>query len=86
MPKRGFADEIMPYTSARPPVRKKTRPESTKRNRGVFQTLLVFVVSVLVINALFGARVRETLERHFDLAALLFLILLLGGFVVLRVL
>ena len=35
---------------------------------------------------LFGARVRETLERHFDLAALLFLILLFGGFIVLRIL
>ncbi len=56
VPKRGFSDEIMPYASARPPVRKKTRPESTKRNRGVFQTLLVFVVSVLVINALFGEK------------------------------
>ena len=56
VPKRGFSDEIMPYTSARPPVRKKTRAESTKRNRGVFQALLVFVASVLVINALFGEK------------------------------
>ena len=46
----------MPYASARPPVRKETRPESTKRNRGVFQALLVFVASVLVINALFGEK------------------------------
>ena len=46
----------MPYTSARPPVRKKTRPEPTKRNRGVFQALLVFVASVLVITALFGEK------------------------------
>ena len=46
----------MPYTSARPPVRKKTRPEPTQRNRGVFQALLVFVVSVLVITALFGEK------------------------------
>ena len=46
----------MPYTSPRPPVRKKARPESTKRKRGVFQALLVFVASVLVINALFGEK------------------------------
>ena len=46
----------MPYTSARPPVRKKTRPEPTQRNRGVFQALLVFVASVLVITALFGEK------------------------------
>ncbi len=42
------------------------------------------IVAALV--RLFGAQVREMLERHFGLAALLFLILLLGGFVVLRVL
>ena len=41
---------------------------------------------VAVILRLFGAPVRRTLERHFDLAAMLFLILLLGGFFVLRVL
>ena len=35
---------------------------------------------------LFGAPVRRTLEKHFDLAALVFLILLVGGFVVLRAL
>ena len=35
---------------------------------------------------IFGRPVRETLERHFDMAALLFLGLLIGGFLVLRLL
>lgn len=35
---------------------------------------------------LFGAPVRRTLEKHFDLAALAFVVLLVGGFVVLRLL
>jgi membrane protein YqaA with SNARE-associated domain len=35
---------------------------------------------------LFGAPVRRTLEKHFDLAALLFLVLLIGGFLVIRLL
>lgn len=41
-----------------------------------------FLVSAIL--RVFGARVRATIERHFDLAALLFLVLLLGGFLVLR--
>ena len=40
---------------------------------------------VAVILRLFGTPVRRTLERHFDLAAILFLILLLGGFLALRI-
>jgi membrane protein YqaA with SNARE-associated domain len=32
----------------------------------------------------FGAPVRRTLEKHFDLATLLFLVLLVGGFVVIK--
>jgi membrane protein YqaA with SNARE-associated domain len=32
----------------------------------------------------FGPKVRATLEKHFDLAALLFMILLVGGFIVIR--
>jgi membrane protein YqaA with SNARE-associated domain len=43
-----------------------------------------FLVSAILW--IFGAPVRRTLEKHFDLAALLFLVLLVGGFVVLRVL
>jgi membrane protein YqaA with SNARE-associated domain len=39
---------------------------------------------VATILRLFGARVRRTLEEHFDAAALLFFVLLVGGFVVLR--
>ena len=39
---------------------------------------------VAVILRTFGAPVRRTLERHFDLAALLFLVLLVGGFLILR--
>lgn len=35
---------------------------------------------------LFGAPVRRTLETHFDTAALAFVVLLIGGFVVLRLL
>ena len=34
----------------------------------------------------FGAPVRRLLEKHFDLAALIFLVLLVGGFVALRAL
>jgi len=34
----------------------------------------------------YGAPVRRTLERHFDVAALLFMILLVGGFAVLKLL
>jgi membrane protein YqaA with SNARE-associated domain len=41
---------------------------------------------VAAILRVFGAPVRRTLERHFDLAALAFLVLLLGGFVALRAL
>lgn len=41
---------------------------------------------VAVILRLFGAPVRRTLEKHFDLAALLFVVLLVGGFLVLRAL
>jgi membrane protein YqaA with SNARE-associated domain len=43
-----------------------------------------FLVSAILY--LFGAPVRRTLERHFDLAALVFLLLLVGGFAVLRAL
>ncbi|MCU0256343.1 MAG: DedA family protein [Vicinamibacterales bacterium] len=39
---------------------------------------------VAAILRLFGPPVRRTLEKHFDLAALLFMILLVGGFLVLR--
>ncbi len=42
-------------------------------------------VLVSAILRVFGAPVRRTLEKHFDLAALAFLVLLVGGFVVLRV-
>ena len=35
---------------------------------------------------LFGARIRRTLEHNFDLASLLFVALLIGGFLILRVL
>jgi membrane protein YqaA with SNARE-associated domain len=41
---------------------------------------------VAAILRIFGAPVRRTLEAHFDLAALLFLVLFVGGFLVLRVL
>jgi membrane protein YqaA with SNARE-associated domain len=41
---------------------------------------------VAAILRVFGAPVRRTLERNFDLAALLFLILLLGGFLVIKLL
>ncbi len=40
--------------------------------------------SVSAILRIFGARVRAMIDRHFDLAAFLFLVLLLGGFLVLR--
>lgn len=35
---------------------------------------------------IFGAPVRHTLERHFDLATVAFLVLLIGGFLVIRLL
>jgi membrane protein YqaA with SNARE-associated domain len=41
-------------------------------------------VLVAAILRVFGAPVRRTLEKHFDLAAAAFVILLVGGFVVLR--
>lgn len=41
---------------------------------------------VAAILRLFGEPVRRTLERHFDLAALAFLALLVGGFVALKAL
>ena len=41
-----------------------------------------FLVAVLLW--LFGPTIRRTIEQHFDLAALLFFVLLVGGFVVLR--
>lgn len=41
---------------------------------------------VAAILGFFGAPVRRTLEKHFDLAALIFLVLLVGGFVALRAL
>jgi membrane protein YqaA with SNARE-associated domain len=48
--------------------------------RGLRFTLVAAILKV------FGAPVRRTLEKHFDLAALLFFILLVGGFAVLRLL
>jgi len=41
-----------------------------------------FLVSAIL--RAFGTPVRRTIERHFDLAAMLFLILLVGGFLALR--
>ena len=41
-----------------------------------------FLVSAIL--RVFGAPVRRTLEAHFDMAALLFLVLLVGGFLLLR--
>ncbi|MDA1186073.1 MAG: VTT domain-containing protein [Acidobacteria bacterium] len=42
-----------------------------------------FLIVAAILRA-FGAEVRRQLERHFDAATLLFLALLIGGFVVLR--
>jgi hypothetical protein len=39
---------------------------------------------VAAILRVFGPPVRRTLEKNFDLAALLFLVLLVGGFLVLK--
>jgi membrane protein YqaA with SNARE-associated domain len=39
---------------------------------------------VAAILRVFGAKVREVLERNFDLAALTFMVLLIGGFVVVK--
>lgn len=39
---------------------------------------------VATVLRVFGVRVRHTLERHFDLAAVAFMVLLVGGFVVLK--
>ena len=41
---------------------------------------------VAAILRIFGAPVRRTLEKHFDLAAIVFLLLLLGGFLVIKLL
>ena len=41
---------------------------------------------VAAILRVFGAEVRRQLERHFDAATLLFLVLLIGGFLLLRLL
>jgi membrane protein YqaA with SNARE-associated domain len=41
---------------------------------------------VAAILRLFGARVRRLLEKHFDLAALIFLVLLVAGFFAIRLL
>ena len=41
-------------------------------------------VLVAAILRIFGAEVRRRLERHFDAAALLFFVLLIGGFLILR--
>lgn len=41
---------------------------------------------VATILRLFGPPVRRLLEQHFDLAALLFFVLLIGGFLILRLL
>ena len=40
---------------------------------------------VAAILRIFGAPVRRQLEQHFDVATLLFLALLVGGFLALRV-
>lgn len=42
-----------------------------------------FVLVALILR-IFGARVRATLEANFDLAALIFMVLLVGGFIVIR--
>ena len=39
---------------------------------------------VAAILRVFGPPVRRTLEKHFDLAALLFMVLLIGGFLVIK--
>ena len=39
---------------------------------------------VATILRLFGARIRQTIEDHFDLMSLIFVALLIGGFLVLR--
>jgi membrane protein YqaA with SNARE-associated domain len=39
---------------------------------------------VAAILRIFGAKVREVLEKNFDLAALTFMVLLIGGFVVVK--
>ena len=39
---------------------------------------------VATILRLFGARIRQTIEDHFDLASLIFVALLIGGFLILR--
>jgi membrane protein YqaA with SNARE-associated domain len=41
-------------------------------------------IAVAAILRIFGAEVRRRLEAHFDMAALIFLVLLVGGFLVLR--
>lgn len=41
---------------------------------------------VAAILRIFGQPIRRTLEKHFDVAALIFMVLLIGGFLVLRVL
>ena len=43
-------------------------------------------VLVAAILRIFGAPIRRTLEKNFDVAALAFVVLLVGGFLVLRVL
>ena len=43
-------------------------------------------ILVAAILRIFGAQVRRLLEQHFDTAALLFLALLVGGFLILRLL
>ena len=41
-------------------------------------------VLVAALLRLFGARVRHTIEKHFDVLSVLFFVLLIGGFVLLR--
>jgi membrane protein DedA with SNARE-associated domain len=43
-----------------------------------------FIVAVIL--RVLGAPVRRTLEKHFDFAALLFMLLLVGGFLVIKLL
>jgi membrane protein YqaA with SNARE-associated domain len=52
---------------------------------GAIGRALRFLLVAAILRT-FGAPVRRTLERHFDAAALLFLVLLVGGFLVLRAL
>ena len=66
-----------------PPVRLVTRrPFSTSMTqRTLLIAILVLVAGLLRI---FGARIKLVIEKYFDVLALLFLLLLVGGFVALK--